>query len=380
MPRYADAPAQSDPPLQLSLTLPVTTQPAQVPRIVAAGLALSPYRRNETYSATEPRQRSLWIELDQPPADPDDAYFIRLLGYAPDPMLSDDRLETLQPPEETSLPIDPELVRVITPGQSDDHAGLNAMTQLVAADDSPVHFLVPLPAGVNIDSPELFGMFTYELRVGHAEIWSTAQGRFGRALRSTGVQHPAPTLFCTCRRTVGELVVEAPFATAVLHGQNITADPPRTQLWALLYAQVRQADGGDWRNVLLDDRRLVVVRRFLTRFDGFQNRDAVRRGVTGWKQDEIEGFLATLGLPPETAISVLCVEMMPTLASMRPPVTSTTRTAGDAASLYGAVLAQRGAASAVAVDDNDDVHPLSDGLGHFRILRTSPLTAVPAVC
>ena len=56
---------------------------------------------------------------DQPPADPNDAYFIRLLGYAPDPLLSDDRIETfVQPPEESSLPIDPELVRVITPDQS----------------------------------------------------------------------------------------------------------------------------------------------------------------------------------------------------------------------------------------------------------------------
>ncbi|MQA30630.1 MAG: hypothetical protein GEU82_12475, partial [Luteitalea sp.] len=42
----------------------------------------------------------------------------------------------------------------------------------------------------------------------------------GRALRATGVQHPAPTLFCTCNRNGNELVVEAPYAQAVLGGKN----------------------------------------------------------------------------------------------------------------------------------------------------------------
>ena len=88
---------------RLTLELPVTTPPAQVPQIVSAGLALSEYTRNDTYSATEPRRRSLWLELDQPPADPNDTYFIRLLGYAPDPLLSDDRIETFVPPEESPL-------------------------------------------------------------------------------------------------------------------------------------------------------------------------------------------------------------------------------------------------------------------------------------
>ena len=37
-----------------------------------------------------------------------------------------------------------------------------------------------------------------------------------------------------------------------------------------------------------------------------------------------------------------------------------------------------GTDAAVAVQT--PVRPLSEGLGHFRILRTSPLTAVPAVC
>ncbi|MCU1344714.1 MAG: hypothetical protein JWL70_980, partial [Acidimicrobiia bacterium] len=391
-PRFAAAPTQDDPPLRLSLELPVTTPPAQIPQIVSAGLALSPYTRNDTYSATEARRRFLWLELAEAPRDPNDALFVRLLGYAPDPLVSDDRFETLVPPEESSLPIDPELVRVITPAMADDHAGLGAMTRLIASDTSATHFLVPLPPGLSVDSAELFGLFTYELRVGHADIWTTAQGRFGRPLRSTGVQHPAPTLFCTVQRTVDELIVEAPFAKAVLHGKNITADPPRTQLWALLYAQVRQADGADWRNILLDDRRLRPRRRlpaqstkaFLATdsasYQPFQNRDAPARGDSFWKQNEIEQLLLALGLPVDSPLSVLCVEMMPTLAALRTrPSPRDAATGSD--SFTRAVMSERsGGGSVTATSDYTEARPLSDELGHHRILRTSPLVAAPAVC
>ncbi|MFY9825685.1 MAG: hypothetical protein WAM82_30200 [Thermoanaerobaculia bacterium] len=389
-PRFRSVPAPVAPPLDpLHLELPVTTPPAQVPRIVSAGLALSKYQRNETYSATEARRRFLWLELEEPVRDPDDAYFIRLLAYAPDPLLSDDRLETFVPPEEPPLPIDPELIRVITPDQPDDEAGLPAMTRLLPSTKSDRHFLVPLPPGLNADSPELFGMFTYELRVGHASVWSTAQGRFGRPLRSTGVQHPAPTLFCTCLRDESGLVVEAPFAKAVLNGKNITADPPRTELWALLYAQVRQADGKDWRNVLLDDRRLDRVPRLRGRLSdatgkllhvgGFQNRDAPAHGVTRWRQAEIAALLRDLGLPQDAPTSVLCVEMMPTLEALR--VKDQPGQTHAASDLVSAVHAERwGASAAAASSESSDVRPLSDALGNYRILRTSPLTAVPEVC
>jgi hypothetical protein len=391
-PRFASPPVQQDAPLELHLDLPVTTPPAQVPQIVSAGLALSAYTRNETYSTTEARQRFLWIELAEPPLDPHDAIFLRTLAYAPDPLLSDDRFETFVPPEESSLPIDPELIRIISPGMADDHAGLDAMTRLMPSDDSPTHFLVPLPPGLTVDSSELFGMFTYELRVGHADIWSTAQGRFGRPLRSTGVQHPAPTLFCTVQRTVDELTVEGPFATAVYHGKNITADPPRTQLWALLYAQVRQADGADWRNILLDDRQLRLRRRLrapqrgdvltLSAFSGpFENRDARARGATAWRQAEIEQLLAGLGLPVDAPLSVLAVEMMPTLAALRVRPTSQYAESPGRVDLADAAMAARSGGATTMTDPYEaQPRPLSDELGHHRILRTSPLVQSPPVC
>lgn len=391
-PRFASPPDDADPALELEVELPVTTAPAQVPRIVSAGLALSPYSRNDTYSETGARRRFLWLELSEAPLDPNDEIFIRMLGYAPDPLLSDHRFETFVPPEESPLPIDPELVRVISPGMADDHAGLAAMTRLEASDDSPTHYLVPLPPGLTVDSPELFGLFTYELRVGHADIWSTAHGRFGRPLRSTGVQHPAPTLFCTVQRTRDELIVEAPYAKAVLNGKNITADPPRTQLWVLLYAQVRQADGADWRNILLDDRRLRLQRRlrpsaretFLataTLPGAFQNQDAPARGATAWRQDEIERLLLALGLPADAPLSVLCVEMMPTSAALRPQRSSLRESTVDATEFASAMVAQRGGTrQAVDTTADDEGRPLSDELGHHRILRTSPLVAAPPIC
>jgi hypothetical protein len=35
--------------------------------------------------------------------------------------------------------------------------------------------------------------------------------------------------------------------------KNVTADPPRTEIWAPLYAQVKQVDNKEFRNILLDD-------------------------------------------------------------------------------------------------------------------------------
>ncbi len=76
----ADHAAEKDDPLQLTLTLPVTNNPAQLPQIASAGIALSPYIRNEKYSATEPRTRYLWIEFKEPVQDPNDLIFCKSVG------------------------------------------------------------------------------------------------------------------------------------------------------------------------------------------------------------------------------------------------------------------------------------------------------------
>lgn len=374
-----------DAPKKLTVELPKTVRPTQTPVIASAGIALSPYQPSGDYSSTAPRQRTLWIEFAEPVADPADAYFGRVLGYGPDPLLAfgpsnaPDALaaDVTEPP----ISLDPEPVRVITPGQTVDTSGLDAMTQLVAAlpqmgpggNPLPIrHFLLPIPPGMTPDSPELFGFWTYELRVGHAGTglanWSTAQARFGRPLRATGVQHPAPVLKCLVSRGTDGVRASAPFATPVLNGQKqFSFGQPWTKMWMLLYAQVTQADGASQRNVLLLTERAdppppalgtnllldSITTRDVYGVALFSQKDDPKTGRTG-----LETVLNNLLLPLNSALSVLAVELLPTNGAFDRPVNVTSP----------------------APQDPQGVGPLDDNLGQQRILRTSPLTPVPPIC
>ncbi len=325
----------ADPPLGLTIRLPVTTPPAQVPNIVSAGIAMSPYQRSADYSATQARQRALWIELDSPLADARDQYFARVLRNAPDPLLSKDGdtvAETADPP----LAIDPEWIRVIVSGAADDRAGIDAMQPMIPS-DSPLHWSLPLPPGLDANSPELFGFFTYELRVGHVGMWSTAQGRFGPPLRVVGVQHPAPALPCTVLRNTQGVFVSAPFALPVLDGQPRQPLPPRSQIAVLLYAQAEQIDGTDRRNVLLGRKPAVWPRQTIE-----TARASNAYGEAAFATAEIESSLTTLGFTLTAPLSVLAVELLP--------------------------------------QETPPSDPLGADLGGQRILRTSALTPVPVIC
>lgn len=339
VPVFRSAPMQADAAVEMAIHLPITTQPSQIPRLASAGVALSPYRRSPAYDLTEPRQRMLWLEFEQPPENPADGFFGRVLAYAPDPALlrgGSELPEAAEPP----LPIDPEPIRTIVPGQSDDQAGLGAMQSLVAT-DSPRHFLLPLPPGMTEDSPELFGFFTYELRAGHRVGWSTAQGRFGRPLRVAGVQHPAPTLLCQIVRHRLGIEVTAPFANPVFGDQSLRPFPPVTEIWILLYAQVVQADGADRRNILLDTRQGVFRPN---RWDSQERRRRFRAesGTATWSNAEVVEMLKLLGLSEEGPLSCLAVETLP--------------------------------------GDQPVADPIAAGLGYERFLRTSPLTPIPKMC
>src|SRR5271166_236366 len=131
----------------LDLTLPIAIPPTQVPAIASVGLALSAYEAGPLYASTSARQRSLWVELTDPIANQaGDALFARVLAHGADPLLYD---ATPQAPADSTppLPLDPELVRVIIPDDTDDRAGITAMTQLTASSTSNTHFLLPLPPG-----------------------------------------------------------------------------------------------------------------------------------------------------------------------------------------------------------------------------------------
>jgi hypothetical protein len=333
---FQSAPTSADPPETFALHLPITTPPAQIPKLTSVGVAQTAYARDAGYTSTEVRTKVLWLEFDQPIQNPNDLYFARMLAVAPDPVLTDagDMPDLAEPP----LPIDPEMIRAISPGQSDDEAGLSAMQPLTPT-NSPRHFLLPIPSGYQVDSPELFGFFTYELRVGHQIGWSTAQGRFGSPLRVTGMQHPAPTLLCSVTRNSVGLEVSAPFADPVLNSVSVQPFPPLSEMWFLLYAQVHQADDADRRNLLLSRRHGIAVQQ---KWDVKSQRPSAQNGTVTWSQPEIVRLLDDYLLDAHTPLSCIAVETLP--------------------------------------GTQPNVDPLGVGLGYERFLRTSPLTAVPAQC
>jgi hypothetical protein len=356
------------------------------------------------------RQRSLWLEFDQPPQDPNDAYFVRVMNYGPDPLLMSFPVD-ITPAPDTPIALDPEPIRTITPNSVNDDAGLYAMTQVKPSGTSPVHFLVPLPPSISPEALDLFGFWTYEIRCGHLQ-WSTAQGRFGRPFRVAGVQHPCRHLIANVDRrgaipTDGGpvqpcIVTSADLAQTVLNGQSLTsADYPQTQIWFLLYAQLRRADGQAYRNLLL--RKLLgrVVDTYRTVGDtghgtfggpalagssmpstaGIQQVQSIRVDAA-FSQTEVDTLLAELLLPKNTPLSILAVELF----NLEDQVIRDLYV-GDIPQLQhaGASSGQTGSTTAVATSESvarDQVvrDPLGDELGSQRILRVSPLTRVAPVC
>ncbi|WP_116694395.1 hypothetical protein [Marixanthomonas spongiae] len=420
---------------KLEVLLPITTPPAQVPKVASAGYALSPYERDETYSSTVKRQRYLWIEFEEPIADPQDTYFARVLNVAPDQLLSNNAPNLLKAPKEPQLPISPEFIRIITEDSSNDLAGLNAMQPMKKSTTSDRHYLLPIPAGMHANADELFGFFTYEFRIGHYQnpdtnepVWTTAQGRYGRRLRATGIQHPAPTLLCSTNRDEKKLWVTAPYAVAVHESKNVTANPPRTQLWALLYAQVKQADNLDYRNILLDDKQLdwrievTPEKEELELFDSYtsneiellnniafsqfstkvsytefeqvlklksfskSNKDATKYGTTVWTNGEVNQLLRIMGLPADSALSVVVVEVLPHINTIWQHVSQlqNPEVKREAENLVGIHDRSRFSnfttAQSTAQASFKTKSPVDEDLGNKRIYRTSNLEPVPEVC
>ena len=138
-------------------------------------------------------------------------------------------------------------------------------------------------------------------------------------------------------RTSESILAAAPFATPVFAGRSMLPPFPATQIWLLLYAQVLQADGKDYRNILLGRRR-----------GSFREQKIVTRVETDlsasgqWAEAEIATALDAYGLPRGSPLSVLAVELLP---EVEPPA-----------------------------------DPLGASLGEVRILRTSPLVKLTGVC
>jgi len=139
----------------------------------------------------------------------------------------------------------------------------------------------------------------------------------------------------------------------------------------MLYAQVKQADAKQNRNVLLaelklqyvnpNDRIEFGVNRFFADRSKLSlkasnslrvNLDAPSAAAGRWTQDDVSQLLNEFNLSGDTGLSVLAVEMMPRYDQYiyrGPPV-------------------------------DDTIRPLSADLGQYRILRTSRLVAAPEIC
>jgi hypothetical protein len=409
-----------------AVELPTTINPSQTPKLIGAGVALSPYNRNEKYSATEARTRYLWLEFDKAPSDKNDALFCRVLAYSPDQLISNNHPSLMDLPKEKPLSLNPEYIRVVTPESGYDHAGLDAMQKMEKSIDTDRHYyLLPLPPGLHHESPELFGMFTYEFRYGHTDkLWSTAQGRFGRALRVSGLQHPAPTLTCLLNRNEKVITVNSPFAKAVFNGKNVTASPPHTSIWALLYAQVLQADGLDHRNILLNEMKLkplpergekemipaiqhsleeknlylkekglptVNITNELLMQNTFQQiaweKESTKQAFGAWKNSDVRQMLDLYGLPRDSSLSVLCVEVFGHITNAFEHIDNFRNNAqklvDKTAVVFNETVAGQLSKNVLEVHNppaKAPIDPLKSQLGLFRILRTSPLVEVPFIC
>jgi hypothetical protein len=326
--------------------LPVTTPPRQVPKVVAAGYALSEYRANAGYSGTVPRRKVLWVEFAEEPEDARDRYFVRVLAHAPDPLLLPNAGPAPEPAGYEKSSLDPETVRVVSPGQADDFGGLASMQPLARAQGGGRHFLVPLPPDTSPESPELFGFYTYEIRLGHDRgtpanpFWSTAQGRFGPELVLNGVQHPSAPIACFIVRDRDSIVVTAEYAQPFYRGQSVAPRRPKTQVWIVLYAQVMQVDGATNRNIQLDVHPALPQER---KREPGTVRPRHIAGEAIWRQSDVERLLRAYGLPADSRLSVLAVELLPEPNGRFPD-------------------------------------PLGGDLGEVRILRTSPLHPLRDTC
>jgi hypothetical protein len=224
--------------------------------------------------------------------------------------------------------------------------------------------------------------------------------------------------------------VTAPYAVAVHKGKNVTANPPRTELWALLYAQVKKADNKDYRNILLYEKKLdwrvkiehdkkvnpflkysinersqlkyINIKNWKAELDygkfkdvyqladsAFVNKDATKYGTVIWSNDEINQMLELYGLPVDSPLSVLCVETLPVIKNIfdhvsrmdNDDVNERYRSKMNVDGTPGTGHAKEYYAAREKLDlISEGPRPLSDDLGHYRILRTSPLEEVPFVC
>jgi hypothetical protein len=119
-------------------------------------------------------------------------------------------------------------------------------------------------------------------------------------------------------------------------------------------------------------------------------------GTCVWENTEINKLLELYGLPEDSALSIVTVEVFGNIKSLREHITNLNQrrvreNIMESEQVRSVKDEEQRQQFRTAVHDaaiiNDEeifadvkIKPLSNGLGHYRILRTSPLTEVPFVC
>ena len=244
-------------PIARSILLPITTPPVQVPRIVSAGLALSPYSHADDYSSTDQRQRVLWFEFAEPPLDPERRVLRarpRVGARSPAPRIGRSGCRKSSSRRCRSI-------RNRCGGSRPDSRATRTGCARCGCSARR-----PAPGGTTscrcrTISPRRRPSSSGSSSTKCGSDTPPADGRRRRAASVrrcaiAGVQHPAPPLECQAARGKTHILVRAPFATPVYQGRNMRPRHPRSDMWSLLYARVRQVDAEAWRNVLIAQTRL----------------------------------------------------------------------------------------------------------------------------
>ncbi len=375
---------ESDRSYPCEIHLPITIIPKQLPKLVSTGVAMTPYSYDEQgYRFSDERQKYIWFEFEEAVADSMDTYYARVLSYSPDPYLCrvDEELIT-HISKDLPLQLNDEKIRTIIPKMEYDNAGVGAMQEMIKETDETGKkiYLLPLPTGLHPNSDELFGFFSYEIRVGHKkESWSTAQARYGRPLKINGVQHIAPELVCNTYRmsksTENQKIkyyeISAAHANAVLNGKDITAFPPNTSLWYLLYTQVMQADGKSFRNILIDAGPMYYhpIKTHLKN-EHYKKESGEKLGTARISSIEIGDRLEMMGLPRSNNLSAIVVEMFPLKNRWQEITNGINEKIRDLDSHFINEY----------LNQEQVGNPLTDMLGEYRMYRSSVLTPVSEMC
>ena len=112
------------------------------------------------------------------------------------------------------------------------------------------------------------------------------------------------------------------------------------------------------------------------------NKDSTKYGTTIWSNQEINQILEMYGLPLDVSLSVLCVEMLPHITNIYEHINSLNDQ--KIQSNLGKVMFSDNLPNEEEISFRsnlnevsavlNEVKPLSNQLGEFRILRTSPLS------